>query len=45
MAALKSGELDIQVSSPKELHLQVLSEPDLNLSAHPLPLPDQRQSP
>jgi hypothetical protein len=29
---------DARVSSPEELHPQALSEPDLNLSAHPAPI-------
>jgi hypothetical protein len=30
--------LDARVSSPRESHPQALSEPDLNLSAHPAPI-------
>ncbi len=29
---------DIGVSRPKEFHLRPLSEPDVNLSAHPAPI-------
>jgi hypothetical protein len=30
--------VDIAVSSPRESHPQALSEPDVNLSAHPAPI-------
>jgi hypothetical protein len=29
---------NIRVSRPKEFHLRPLSEPDVNLSAHPAPI-------
>ena len=29
---------EVEVSRPKEFHLRPLSEPDVNLSAHPAPI-------